>query len=442
MIEIKNKRMILFPEDRIIGAQGDVNTAERKFVLDRVQDGFDLSTFVAWVKILPSNGEEAYDQRIKKEVIGDRIVLTWLLSGINLKYEGEFSAQIVLASPDYFYPEDLESLSDDDLVLPATVPGVSAPVWQTYRETFVVDGSIDGTVGYDYVSKNILLSAIARTIQNVEKTEEFYEECESARTAVSMMYGSISENIEYAETLCSATEAAAISAQDSKAAVELLCKKAEEHATAAEQYKQDAMDAVEIATICANDCTAVLNECADLVDNAQQNVLNERLNENYRLIFSKTLTEEDIGYAAFEIGEDINGEPLNLREFCFFIHIPAMPDAQNGYLRLDIECDESGFSRIAQFAGISSSADTYLRVEAENKGRWTLKYSKASAWFQNADSVSVGGTLCSASRVSDGKTAKVVKLLQHSSVNADFPAGTLIEMWGINSPEVEEEANE
>ncbi len=442
MIEIKNKRMILFPEDRIIGAQGDVDTAERKFVLDRVQDGFDLSTFVAWVKILPSNGEEAYDQRIKKEIIGDRIVLTWLLSGINLKYEGEFSAQIVLASPDYFYPEDLESLSDDDLIVPAMVPGVSAPVWQTYRETFVVDGSIDNTIAYDYVTKNILLSAIARTIQNVEKTEEFYEECESARTAVSMMYGSVSENIEYAETLRSATEAAAISAQDSKAAVELSCKNAEEHATAAAESEKDAMDAAAMASITADECTAILNECADLVEDAQENLLNQRLEENYRLIFSKTLTEEDTGYSAFEIVEDMDGQPLNLREFCFFIHIPAMSDAQNSYLRLDIKCDESGYSRIAQFAGISSSADTYLRVEAENKGRWTLKYSKAGAWFQNADSVSVGGTLCSASRVTDGKRAKAVKLLQHSSVGAEFPAGTLIEMWGINSPETEEGANE
>lgn len=442
MIEIKNKRMLLFPEDRIIGAQGDVNTAERKFVLDRVQDGFDLSSFVAWVKILPANGEEAYDQRIKKEIVGDRIVLTWLLSGINLKYEGELSVQIVLASPDYFYPEDLESLSDDDLILPSKVPGVSAPVWQTYRETFVVDASIDETVAYDYVTKNILLSAIARTIQNVEKTEEFYEECESTRTAVAMMYGSVSENIEYAETLRSATEAAALNAQDSKAIVEQSAKKAEEQAAQAEKYKLDAMDFAETANAYANDCTNVLNECAEMLDDAKNEIQSAGLYTNHRLIFSKTLTEEDTGYSAFEIDTDMDGKPLDLREFCFFLHIPAMPDAQNGYLRLDIKCDDSGFTRISQFAGISSSADTYLRVEAENKGRWTTKCSKSNGWFQNAEAVTVYGTLCSASRTSDGKSVKAVKLLQHSSVKANFPAGTLVELWGVNSHTTKEGANE
>lgn len=442
MIEIKNKRMLLFPEDRIIGAQGDVNTAERKFVLDRIQDGFDLSSFVAWVKILPSNGEEAYDQRIKKEVVGDRIVLTWLLSGINLKYEGELSVQIVLASPDYFYPEDLESLSDDDLILPSKVPGVSAPVWQTYKETFVVDGSIDETIAYDYVTKNILLSAVARTIQNVEKTEEFYEECESARTAVSMMYGSVSENMEYAETLRSATEAAAISAQDSKAAVELSSNAAAESAAEAAQYKQDAMDAAEVATVSADDCTSILNQCADLVKDAKEDMRQVVANENYRLIFSKTLTDEDSGYAAFEIDEDMDGAPLNLNEFCFFIHIPVMPDSQSSYLRLDVKCDSNGFSRIAQFSGISSSSDTYLRVEAKNMGRWSTKCSRASTWFQNAEIVSIYGPLCSGYRETDGKTAKAVKLFQHSGVKADFPAGTLIEMWGKNSTVIEEAADE
>lgn len=443
MIEIKNKRMLLFPEDRIIGVAGDINTAQRKFVLDRVQDGFDLSSFVAWLKLEPSNGEEAYSQIIKKEIVGERIVLTWLLSGANLKHEGELSAQIVLASPDYFTEEDLESFTGDQPMLPSTVSGVSAPVWQSHKETFVIDSSIKDEAAYSEITKNVLVSAIASMAQNIEKAEELYEECESTITAVNMVYGSVCENAEYSERLCSATETAAISAQESRQIAEVSSKSAEENAQVAAKSAQEAMDAAEVASISANDCTVVLNQVSDLYGDTKKLLQTAVPGDNYRLIFSKTLTEEDTGYAAFEIDKDMSGAPLNLKEFCFFIYIPAMPNAQNGYLRLDIKCDELGdFSRISQFAGISSSADSYLRIEAQNKGRWTMKHSKASAWFQNAESVSVGGTLCSSSRVSDGKCAKAVKLLQHNGVKADFPAGTLIEMWGINSAVIEEGADE
>ena len=53
MIEIKNKRMVLFREDRLIGASGDIDTSQRRFVLDAVQGNTDLSEMVAWIKIDP-----------------------------------------------------------------------------------------------------------------------------------------------------------------------------------------------------------------------------------------------------------------------------------------------------------------------------------------------------------------------------------------------------
>ena len=69
MIEIKNKRMIVFPEERLIGAEGDIRSSERKFSLDKIQNGFDLSNMVAWIKIDPKgSGEAAYNQLLKREV--------------------------------------------------------------------------------------------------------------------------------------------------------------------------------------------------------------------------------------------------------------------------------------------------------------------------------------------------------------------------------------
>lgn len=450
MIEIKNKRMLLFPEDRIIGVQGDINTAERKFVLDRVQDGYDLSDFVAWLKLEPSSGEGAYSQLVKKEIVGERIVLTWLLSGANLKHEGELSVQVVLASPDYFNEDDLKNIPDDCLIVPSIVSGVSAPVWQSHKETFVIDGSIDDAKAYEEITKNVLVSALANVAQNVEKTQELYEECNSISNAVSMMYGSVCENMEYAETLRSSTEAAALSAQDSKEIIENLNEAIKETAAKAEQSTEKAAEHerisnnnAEISTEAVNDCITLSNQCYEAYEMVKTEIQEQRNAEDYKLIFSKTLTEQDTGCVAFEIDKDINGAPLNLREFCFFVYVPAMPNAQNSYLRLEVRCgNNSTFSRISQFVGMARNSDSYLRIEANNKGRWTTKYSRASAWFQNAESVSVGGTISTNSRTSDGKKAKAVRIVQTSDVNADFPVGTSVELWGINCPVIEEGANE
>jgi len=450
MIEIKNKRMLIFPEDRIIGVQGDINTAQRKFVLDKIQDGYDLSDFVAWLKIEPSSGEDAYSQLIKKEIVGERIVLTWLLSGANLKHEGELSVQVVLASPDYFNEEDLEKIPGESLVVPNTISGVSAPVWQSHKETFVVDGSIADASAYEEITKNVLVSALANVAQNVEKTQELCDECNSINTAVSMMYGSVCENMEYAETLRSSTEAAALSAQDSKEVIENLSEAVKENAAKAEQsavkaaeHERISNNCTEISTEAVNDCITLSNQCYDAYAMVKTEIQKQREAEDYKLIFKKTLTEEDTGCVAFEIDKDQEGAPLNLREFCFFIYVPAMPTAQNSYLRLEAKCgNNSTFSRISQFVGMARNADSYLRIEAQNKGRWTTKYSRSNAWFQNAESVSVGGTISTNSRTSDGKKAKAVKIVQTNEVNADFPVGTSVELWGINCPVIEEEANE
>ena len=181
MIEIKNKHMIIFPEDRLIGARGDVDSAQRKFVLSRVQDGFDLSNMVAWIKIDPTgSGAEPYDQMLKKEISGDRIVLTWRLSGANLKDAGELSAQIIFASPDYFNQNDLANLSDNALIVPSAIKGVSAPVWQSYPETFVVSESIDDTVAYEEITKNVLVAAAASAVASAESAQEAAESAASA----------------------------------------------------------------------------------------------------------------------------------------------------------------------------------------------------------------------------------------------------------------------
>ncbi len=204
MIEIKNKHMVLFPEDRLIGAEGDVSSAQRKFVLNRIQNGFDLSDMVAWIKIDPAgSGQEAYDQMLKKEIIGDNIILTWNLSAANLKKAGELSVQIIFAATNYFDKNDLAGLSDSDLIVPAVIKGVSAPVWQSYCETFVVGESIDDTVAYEEATKNVLVAAAATAIGSAESAlgaaENAQAAAESAQAAENEAWQAVAEASEKAK---------------------------------------------------------------------------------------------------------------------------------------------------------------------------------------------------------------------------------------------------
>ncbi len=445
MIEIKNKRMILYPEDRLIGAKGDVMTAQKKFVLDAVQDGFDLSDFVAFIKIEPC-GEEAYDQMLKKEKCDEKLVLTWSLSGANLKNAGELSAQVILASPDYFNPEDLNKLSENVLIVPTKIVGVSAPVWQSFKEIFVVDESIDSTLAYKEVTKNVLTAAIA-------KAAECVEQCESLYSGMSIIYGAACDNQEASEEIFGLTT---LNAQESIAAkneaieaknetdaikneTKSLLEQTEQLTQRAEAAERNANQYQEIAYAYEQSALEHANNAAQAYEQVKS-ISEEMVRKNiYRPIFTKTLTEEDAGIVSFEITRDDSGAPFNLRAFAIYMYIPKMEGVQSSYIRLDIKSDNNdGYSRISQFVGLSKANDVYSKIEAECKGRWSAKISKSNAWFQNAESVNVTNSICANSRSTDGKSICAIRLLQASTVNVDFPVGTQIEVWGVDAPENEE----
>ena len=209
MIEIKNKRMVLFREDRLIGAKGDVDTSERKFILDAVQGECDLRELVAWIKIDPKfPGESPYDQAIKKEHIGDKIVLTWKFSAKNLQRAGEISAQIIFASPAYFLEDELGKFFEDTPFIPNPIAGISAPVWQSYPEIFVVEESIDDTEGYKELGKNVIVSAVAEVISSAERAETAADSSEVAAE-------NAETSAQNAREAADDAQAAAISAQTS-----------------------------------------------------------------------------------------------------------------------------------------------------------------------------------------------------------------------------------
>lgn len=431
MIEIKNKRMILYPEDRIIGASGDIMTAQKKFVLNAVQDGFDLSDFVAFIKLEPC-ADEAYDQLLKKQKVDGKLVLTWALSGANLKNAGELSAQIVLASPEFFDPKELDVLSDNELVVPAKIEGISAPVWQSFKETFIVDESIESTAAYKEISKNVLTAAIASVIENAEQ-------CESLHANVGNMYRASCDNLEASEELFGMTSAYAQNAA-------LMCERAENLRDEVEQFAKDAKEAEQNAFIYqevtydyeqsalshSENAGEYYEKTLKLVQDAREIAL-------YRPIFTKTIAEGD-SYVSFEITQDSEGDPLNLCKFAIYAYIPGMPDASNAYLR--IECkpndDSSGYSLLSMFSGINrSETDMYFKAVCENEGRWTAKISKSNSWFQNAENATLYGPLCSNSRSLDGKAISHIYIGQHKSP-INFPVGTYIEVWGVDAPEKEE----
>lgn len=505
MIEIKNKHMILFPEDRLIGAQGDVDSSQRKFFLDKVQDGFDLSDMIAWIKIEPlSGGEDAYDQLLKKEIADDKIYLTWKLTGLNLKNAGELSAQIIFADPKYFNAADLDKLKGDDLIVPAAITGVSAPVWQSYCETFVVAESIDDTIAYKEVTKNILVAAVAEAANAANDAALSSEQAQLAAETAQQMTNEVASKIDDAQALfeklescedntleyLKAAEQSAALAGQKVVKAEEACQLAQEYVLQAEEkrdqaaeqvqrakeekgqaaeYAQQAKEGYEDAAECVaqaseirenieavqldvtQKCNATLRwsnsaaassesaqEYAQSAQNALEKVKNAR---DYRLIYKKTLSEEDTDCYSFEITEDNSGLPFKLTSFVIYFYAPQMANIGNSYISIGIQANgyTSGgaisYSTLTQFAALSKSKAYYSRLECNQKGRWYIKAVKGTSWNQNVDSLNICGNVCSSTRFTDGKAATAIWFAQGAGVDMAFPAGTMVEVWGVDAIE-------
>lgn len=415
MIEIKNKRIILYPTDRLIGAEGDIKTAKKVFILDKEEQGCDLSSLIAWIKLNPKgSGDNAYNQKLKKEIVGDKIKLIWSLTGANLKNAGELEAQIIMASPDYFDPKDLETLSDDSPILPSTISGVSAPVWQSYKETFVVADSIDDTISYSEINKNVLIAAVADASASAETAM-------SAAETVSEGLNQINEKVLRAEE-CRA------SAEESAQATEADVGKTAEHLKECDKYANWAVTYGLQALDVYYDVETLYEQSKEILNKISRG-------SNYRKIFSKTISAGE-SITSFNINRDENGRPFKLNAFVIYAMIPPTSDAI-GYLKIDANNAETSYNTLCQFIGTSQTESIYTRIECKNFGRWVSKLVSAKSWFGNSGSANVSSPICSQSRAADGKGATEIKFYQRADPKP-FPEGTEIEIWGLDYIEAEE----
>ncbi len=467
MIEVKNKRIILYPADRLIGAEGDIETAKRVFSIDKIENGCDLSNLVAWIKLNPvGSGEAAYNQKLKKEIVGDKIHLTWTLTGANLKNAGELEAQIIMAAPDYFSAADLDSLNGNSPVMPSVVSGVSAPVWQSFKETFVIAESIDDAIAYSEVNKNVLISAVAdataaadSSLEALAEVRELESRAGAAKFEIEQLYRGTKECVEtadysaqkaqnYASNALASSEQASVSAQLSKD----FATQCEENLDKTEEYKNSAaLSANEVQEIygkveqVSNDVYFMRDEtiefhnmALDEVNRVRNAVTEVQKARNFRKIFSKTISAEDEGCVSFEINSDEEGNALCLSDFVVFAYFPATPNAASTYLRLEAMGEGyTVYSLLAQYIGMSKTAGVYSRVECKNLGRWASKITKGSSWFENAEATTNLGTICSQQRNIDGKPVVSVRLTQRTNPVA-FPVGTVFELWARDYMKTEE----
>ncbi len=471
MIEIQNKKMLLLPRERVIGAAGDVDTASLTFCMDRLQDGCDLSPMVAFLKVQPvKSSEAAYNQLLQKKTCEDRIILTWRLTGKNMKDRGEISVQIMLVSPDYFDAEELSALDAGDLVLPAMITGASAPVWQSYRENFVIADSIDDTVAYQEITKNVLTAAVAAAAGSARDANDAYQDMQTLSATIVQRLASADEVLASMRETQSATEscrdgaegsrqaaeqsaaAAATSEKSAQAILESTQAVRDNIGTRLENYEQRCQNAVDAAGQSEKNAAASATEAAghaELAENYMQVFIDETYNVQqaaqqmkeageYRLLYQKTVAADE-ELSSFEITKDADGNDLWLSSFVIYYTIPKMENAGSTYLRMEIQGagnsrnGEPFYSQIAQFSGLNKTAAVFQRVECVQKGRWVTQVAQGASWDQNAESVTPHGGVCGQQRAVDGKPAVALRLAQHTNVQQAFPAGTFIEVWGKTS---------
>lgn len=453
MIEIKNKRMILFREDRLIGAAHDVDTSQKKFILDAMQGECDLTKMIAWIKIDPQfPGESPYDQLLKREVVGDKIILTWQLTAKNLQRAGEISAQVIFASPTYFLEDELDNILGGSLILPSPVEGKSAPVWQSYPETFVIEESIDGTVAYKETTKNVLVAAVAEALESSENASEAAENAQTAAQNANEAAQSAQAAVQSANEAVGVSESLQETARSMLADLESKQEVIERDYDEMQAVSQEVRENLEVCCECAelvdsmthqtyNHMEAAQRSSEKALENARSVLDAIKKSRSFRPIYTKTLTAEDTDCYSFEITQDADGNPFSLSEFTIFAHIPPVPNSKSAYIQTWIQPEnmmENGVRKygvLAQFAGIDRNTSYYHRIECANKGRWQADLVRGSAWNQNGDSVYHVGAVCSASRFTDGKNATAIILCSMPGAGNPFPEGTEIEIWGVDAIE-------
>lgn len=465
MIYINDKKIMLFPEHRVIGSAGDNSTREIKFCLSKIQDGFDLSDMVAFIKITPvSPLEQSYNQLLNKKIEGDNIILSWLLTDENLKAEGKLTVQIEFAARNFFFVEDLKNLSDDSLVVPSVIEGVSAPVWQSFKECFFIADSIDIKEGYTSMSKDILTAAVAAAVSakdDAEAAQIFSEEArDEALAAVEAIDGKLilaqnavdssqaysQSSKDYAddakssalsaEGFSNSADTSALSAKDSADA-------AAEYAKTALAYSQDSYNNVVQAREYKENTQTYLDETIEYY-NSTCEVYNDTVKlseemasadgERYRLAYSHTLTAEEDGTSVIEIVTDSDGNELSFKKFVMYLKTPAIPEATSSLINLHLQAvgdynslGNRRYAKCGPIDAVDSASSVETRIEGELRGRWVLETLKGKNIVNNS-LYTKQSIPYSSVRQTDNKNICAIRL-QPVTSGATFKEGTQIELW-------------
>ena len=465
MIYINDKKIMLFPEHRVIGSAGDNSTREIKFCLSKIQDGYDLSNMVAFIKITPvSPSEQSYNQLLNKKIEGDNIILSWLLTDENLKSEGKLTVQIEFAASNFFFEEDLKNLSGDSLVVPSFIEGVSAPVWQSYKECFFVADSIDIKEGYTSMTKDILTAAVAAAVAAKDDAELAQLLSEDARdvalAAVEDIDGKLilaqnavdssqahsqsskgyaneaKNNALAAEGFSNSADISALSAKDSADIAAMHSKDASENsqnsynsATQAAVHMQGAKEYLDQTIETYNSTCEVYNDTVKLSEEIAL-----AGGERYRLAYSHTLTAEEDGTSVIEIVTDSDGNELSFKKFVMYLKTTPIPEATspliNLYLQAVGDYNSLGNRRYAKCGTIEvldSASNVETRIEGELRGRWVLETLKGKNLVNN-QLYTKQSIPYSSVRQTDNKNVCAIRL-QPVTSGASFKEGTQIELW-------------
>ncbi len=465
MIYINDKKIMLFPEHRVIGSAGDNSTREIKFCLSKIQDGYDLSDMVAFIKITPvSPLEKSYNQLLNKKIDGDNIILSWLLTDENLKTEGKLTVQIEFAAKDFFSAADLGNLSGDSLVVPSIIEGVSAPVWQSFKECFFIADSIDIKEGYTSMTKDILTAAVAAAAAAKDNAELAQLLSEDARDVALSAVEDIDGKLILAQNAADSSQAYSQSSKDyadeaknnalaaesfsNSADISALSSKdsadvAAEHAKTALEHTQDGYNNVVQARAYKENTQTYLDETIEFY-NSTCEVYNDTVKlseeiasaggERYRLAYSHTLTAEEDGTSVIEIVTDSDGNDLSIKKFVMYLKTPAIPEATSSLINLYLQAvgdynslGNRRYGKCGTIDAVASSSNVETRVEGELRGRWVLETLKGKNLVNN-QLYTKQSIPYSSARQTDNKNVCAIRL-QPVTSGATFKEGTEIELW-------------
>lgn len=93
MIKLIDNELQIDPADREIGATGDNAFDIRTFSVPRVLDGHNLDEFT-FILLLTSDSRNVFEDYLRKEIMDDTILLTWVVREHDLAFNGKLEVSL------------------------------------------------------------------------------------------------------------------------------------------------------------------------------------------------------------------------------------------------------------------------------------------------------------------------------------------------------------